>query len=194
MMKNKSILALVVALCLVLSGYAVMEAQTIRQNFEWVIAKRITVTLNGITVQRGGVTVTDGGITVEDDGLTLTDDDLTVTSGDITVTAGDVTLADGDLTLSDNLYLMAQPVITVTTFFTPTGRYQPVTATAARGVTVTVGAEGMVVTITNVGTNTITITDTGTLIMAGNLALGQYDNLTLRSDGTRWIELGRSNN
>lgn len=187
MMKNKSVLALVVTLCIFLSGYAVMEAQTIRQNFEWVIAKRITVTLNGITVQRGGVTVTDGGITVEDD-------DVTVTSGDITVTDGDVTVVDGDLTLSDNLFLTAQPVITVTTFFTPTGRYQPVTATAARGVTMTVGAEGMVVTITNVGTNTITITDTAPLIMAGNLALGQYDNLTLRSDGTRWIEMGRSNN
>ena len=49
-------------------------------------------------------------------------------------------------------------------------------------------------TITNIGTNTITITDTAPLIMAGNLALGQYDNLTLRSDGTRWIEMGRSNN
>lgn len=193
-MKNKTIWSVVLALTLLLTGYAALNAQNIRQNFEWIIAKRITVSLNGITVQRGGVTVTDGGITVADDGLTLTDDDLTVTSGDITVTAGDVTLVDGDLTLSDNLYLVAQPVITVTTFFTPTGRYQPVTATAARGVTVTVGAEGMVTTITNVGTNTITITDTGTLIMAGNLALGQYDNLTLRSDGTRWIELGRSNN
>ena len=193
-MKNKTIWSVVLALTLLLTGYAALNAQNIRQNFEWIIAKRITVSLNGITVQRGGVTVTDGGITVADDGLTLTDDDLTVTSGDITVTAGDVTLVDGDLTLSDNLYLVAQPVITVTTFFTPTGRYQPVTATAARGVTVTVGAEGMVTTITNVGTNNITITDTGTLIMAGNLALGQYDNLTLRSDGTRWIELGRSNN
>ena len=193
-MKNKTIWSVVLALTLLLTGYAALNAQNIRQNFEWIIAKRITVSLNGITVQRGGVTVTDGGITVADDGLTLTDDDLTVTSGDITVTAGDVTLVDGDLTLSDNLYLVAQPVITVTTFFTPTGRYQPVTATAARGVTVTVGAEGMVTTITNVGTNTITITDTGTLIMAPNLALGQYDNLTLRSDGTRWIELGRSNN
>lgn len=200
-MKNKTIWSVVLALTLLLTGYAALNAQNIRQNFEWIIAKRITVTLNGITVQRGGVTVTDGGITVADDGLTLTDDDLTVTSGDITVTsgditvtAGDVTLADGDLTLSDNLYLVAQPVITVTGTFTPLGRYQPVIAESAVGVTMTVGAEGMVTTITNIGTDVITITDTGTLIMAGNLALGQYDNLTLRSDGTRWIELGRSNN
>lgn len=186
-MKNKSLFALLFALLLFLSGYVVMEAQTIRQNFEWVIAKRITVTLNGITVQRGGVTVTDGGVT-------LTDDDLTVTSGDLTVTEGDVTVAAGDLTLSDNLFLTAQPVITVTTFFTPTGRYQPITATAARGVTVTVGAEGMVTTITNVSTNTITITDTGTLKLSGNAALGQYDNITLYSDGTNWIEVGQVDN
>jgi len=73
-MKNKSFLALLFTLALFLSGYAVMEAQTIRQNFEWAIAKRITVTLNGITVQRGGVTVTDGGITVEDDDVTLRSD------------------------------------------------------------------------------------------------------------------------
>jgi len=193
-MKNRFFLTLAVFLILFLSSTAVLHGQNIRQNFEWIIAKRVTVTLNGITVQRGGVTVTDGGITVADDGLTLTDDDLTVTSGDVTVTVGDVTLADGDLTLSDNLFLVAQPVITVTTFFTPTGRYQPVLTTITRGVTITVGAEGMVTTITNVSTPTLTITDTGTLIMAGNLALGQYDNLTLRSDGTRWIELGRSNN
>lgn len=191
-MKNKTIWSVVLALTLLLTGYAALNAQNIRQNFEWIIAKRITVTLNGITVQRGGVTVTDGGITVTDDGLTLTDDDLTVTSGDITVTAGDVTLADGDLTLSDNLYLVAQPVITVTTFFTPTGRYQPVLTTVTRGVTITVGAEGMVTTITNVSTPTLTITDTDAL--SGNMELGQYDNLTLRSDGTRWIELARSNN
>lgn len=201
MLKNKSVAALLFTLALFLSGYAVMEAQTIKQNFEWIIAKRITVSLNGITVQRGGITVTDGGVTLTDDDLTVTSGDLTITEGDVTVAAGDVllaagdlTLSEGDLTLSDNLYLTAQPVITVTGTFTPTGRYQPVIAGGAVGVTMTVGAEGMVTTITNIGTSVITITDTGTLKLSGNAALGQYDNITLRSDGTNWIEVGQTDN
>ena len=50
----------------------------------------------------------------------------------------------------------------------------------------TVGSDGM--------TNTITITDTGTLKLSGNAALGQYDTITLWSDGTNWIEISETNN
>lgn len=185
-MKNRAIWSVVLALALTLTGYVALEAQTIKQNFEWIIAKRITVSLNGITVQRGGVTVTDGGITVADD-------DVTVTDG---VTADDVTVAD-DLTTAD-LYLTQQSSQTIIYggTITPTGAYHQITATAARGTSsvAVVGKAGRVVTLINVGSNTITLTDTGTLKLAGNAALGQYDNITLLNDGTNWIQVSKADN
>jgi hypothetical protein len=42
--------------------------------------------------------------------------------------------------------------------------------------------------------DTITLTDTGTLKLSGNAALGQYDNITLMSDGANWVELSETNN
>ena len=171
-MKNKSLLALLFTLALFLSGYAVMEAQTIKQNFEWIVAKRITVTLNGITVQRGGVTVTDG------------------------VTAADITASD-DLTTLD-LYLTQTSVQTITVggTITPTGSYHQITASAARGTSSVSGVStaGRVLTLVNIGSNTITLTDTGTLKLAGNAALGQYDSITLLSDGTNWIQVSKADN
>jgi len=185
-MKNKTIWSVVLALTLLLTGYAALNAQTIKQNFEWVIAKRITVTLNGITVQRGGVTVTDGGITVEDD-------DVTVTEG---ITAADVTVSD-DLTTVD-LYATQQSTqtITATGGITPTGAYHQITAAAARGTSSVAGVStaGRIVTLVNVGSNTITLTDTGTLKLGGNAALGQYDSITLLSDGTNWIQVSKADN
>lgn len=185
-MKNKSVLALLVALCLFLSGYAAMNAQTIKQNFEWVIAKRITVTLNGITVQRGGVTVTDGGITVEDD-------DVTVTEG---VTAADVTVSDDLTTLDLYATQSTSQTIAATGGITPTGAYHQITAAAARGTSSVAGVStaGRIVTLVNVGSNTITLTDTGTLKLGGNAALGQYDSITLLSDGTNWIQVSKADN
>ena len=53
---------------------------------------------------------------------------------------------------------------------------------------------GRVIVLVNVGSNTITLTDTGTLKLSGNAALGQYDNITLMSDGTNWVELSETNN
>jgi len=45
-----------------------------------------------------------------------------------------------------------------------------------------------------VGSNTITLTDTGTLKLGGNAALGQYDSITLLSDGTNWIQVSKADN
>lgn len=172
MMKNKSVLALLFTVALFLSGYAVMEAQTIKQNFEWVIAKRLTVTQGGVTVQKGTVAVTEG------------------------VTADDVTVADD--TATADLYLTKQSTQTITAggTITPTGAYHQITATAARGTSSVAGvnAAGRVVTLVNVGSSTITLTDTGTLKLGGNAVLGQFDSLTLLSDGTNWIELSKSDN
>lgn len=171
-MKHKSAVALLLTLVLFLSGYAVMEAQTIKQNFEWVIAKRLTVTSSGITVQNGNVAVTQG------------------------VTANDVTAAD-DTTTAD-LYLTQQVSQTIGFggTITPTGAYHQITATAARGTSSVSGVAtaGRVVTLINIGSNTITLTDTGTLKLSGNAVLGQYDSLVLLSDGTNWIQLSKTDN
>ena len=53
---------------------------------------------------------------------------------------------------------------------------------------------GSVIVLWNTANTTITITDTGHLVLAGNAALGQYDTLMLMYDGARWVELSRSNN
>jgi hypothetical protein len=53
---------------------------------------------------------------------------------------------------------------------------------------------GMFLWLTNVSTPTLTITDTGTTMLSGNLALGQYDTLLLRFDGTNWLQVSTSNN
>ena len=46
----------------------------------------------------------------------------------------------------------------------------------------------------NNSNTTITISDTGTLKLSGNIALGQYDTLVLISDGTNWVQLATTNN
>ena len=46
----------------------------------------------------------------------------------------------------------------------------------------------------NTANQTITITDTGNIVLAGNAALGQYDSLTLLGDGTRCIQVSKADN
>ena len=72
--------------------------------------------------------------------------------------------------------------------------FQQISAAATAGVTVTTLAKGTELTLLNMGSNTITISDTGTTMLESNAALGQYDTLTLISDGTNMVELARSNN
>jgi hypothetical protein len=128
------------------------------------------------------------------------DDDLTVAdqatvSNDLTVT--DDTAVGDDLTVSGDMTLAQQTALTigVAGTITPVGAYTQITAAAARGTSsITAGSAGDVVVIVNVGSNTITLTDTGTLLLAGNVALGQYDSVTLLSDGTNWVQIGTSNN
>ncbi len=45
-----------------------------------------------------------------------------------------------------------------------------------------------------VGAQTITISDTGTLKLTGDLALGTADTLRLLSDGTNWYQISTANN
>jgi hypothetical protein len=78
---------------------------------------------------------------------------------------------------------------------TPTGTYQPIASAGNIGTSsVAVLAAGTVVNIINTSNVTINFTDTGTLMLSGDAALGQYDTLTLWSDGTNMIEIAQTNN
>ena len=88
--------------------------------------------------------------------------------------------------------------ITVTqgmTDFVPLGSVQPIKAASAVSFTGIGGLKaGRVLVLFNEGDQTITITDTTTTMLSGNLALAQYDSVALISDGTNWIQLSTSNN
>lgn len=99
--------------------------------------------------------------------------------------------------LNGPLRALPQATITVSnnSIITPTGMYQPLTASAAAGTSsIAAAAAGTIVIFENLSTNTITLTDTGTLLLAGNAVLGQYDTLALISDGTNWIQVSKSDN
>lgn len=81
--------------------------------------------------------------------------------------------------------------------FTPTGTFQPITAAGAvsfSGDDLTVRPEGSILILVNVGSNTITITETTNIKSAGNIALGAADSATLISDGSDWYQIAASNN
>jgi hypothetical protein len=83
--------------------------------------------------------------------------------------------------------------------WTPASSYCEATCNDSDGCTVTVSetgaTEGHQVEIINVSANAITISDSsGVTELDGNWAGGQYDSLTLRYIGDRWVESGRSDN
>jgi hypothetical protein len=151
-----------------------------RSNFGWIVATRLTIDPFGLEV--------DGDTTLAD--VTAADVAADAVTADA-VTASEV-VVDGDLILA------AQTAISVTNgmTLTPTGSYQLLTSAAASRAfgAITAADAGTVLTLVNTVNQTITITDTGTLKLSGNAALGQYDSITLISDGTNWIELNESDN
>lgn len=172
-----AILALLVVLALALPfGPASLEAQTGnrgRNNFDWIIARRINITPLGLTV-------------AGDTSLTT----MTVTTG--TVTA----LTATDATLTSDLVLSAQTVLTVTNggAIVPTGAVQVLASSGTVTPTITIPAAGKSVCFYNRSSTTINFADTGNQVLAGAFAMGQYDVLCGWSDGTRFIETKRSNN
>lgn len=88
--------------------------------------------------------------------------------------------------------------VTMNGWLTPTGTYQRIRnesgAVSTSGAKIAVKQAGTILTLVNVGANTITFTETGTLVSAGNIALGANDSATLISDGTNWTQIGASNN
>jgi len=167
-------MAVMVMLLLVVTPAA---AQTIRQNFEWIVAKRITVNTSGIAVTGGDVAVTAG-----------------VTAADVTA-SDDVGVGD-DLTVAGDMILTApvRTVIANQATLVPISANVPISSAGAVGITsITCGA-GKLYRVINVGSQNILITDTLTMKLTANYTLGALDNITLMGDGTNCIELARANN
>jgi hypothetical protein len=178
---RKLIAALLVASILVTAFAVTVDAQTFYQRFENVWAKTLrstgAATIGGAATVGGALAVTGNTSTA---GLTA--------SGDSAL-GGSVTL--GDFTgfeYSGNLAVLDGGPLT------PVRTFQQISAAGAAGMTVTTTSRGTIVTIVNMGSNAVTITDTGTTMLGSNAALGQYDTLTLISDGTNMIEVARANN
>ncbi len=111
--------------------------------------------------------------------------------------SGGLTVAGGNFTTAAFTTNAKQDAVTVTngSTITPTGTYQPIQSAGAVGTSsIATGTAGTVLVLVNAVAQTITLTDTGTLMLSANLALGQYDSVTLISDGTNWIQLATSNN
>lgn len=162
--KLTAVLAACLAVLLLLGELAVPSAAQSVARFGTVSALKLIVS-NGATV----------------DDLTTTDD----------ATVGDDATISGDLTLGQQ----TAATITQAGTLTPAGSYQQITAAGAVSFgSITAGTAGDLLTLINVGSNTITISDTGTLKLAGNAALGQYDTIVLLSDGTNWVQLSKADN
>jgi hypothetical protein len=113
------------------------------------------------------------------------------------VVAGTSLAAGTSNTVGTFLVLTPAARITVTQNSTinPTGSYQPLGAAAGTSTaTITIKPAGTLLRLINETTQTITISDTSTIMLTGDIALGQYDTLTLMSDGTNWVEIASSNN
>jgi hypothetical protein len=128
-----------------------------------------------------------------DDDVTVTDQlsSADVTSSDDVVVGDDLTVTD-DATLQSDLTFTKQTRIVVTdgSTITPLGSYQPISSTATTGTSsITAGTAGDYLILVNVGSSTITLTDTGTLKLSGNAALANNDVIVLLADGTNWLQV-----
>lgn len=171
-------LAVLVALVLLAGNLQAQTGNRGRSNFDWIVARRITITPLGLSVA-GDTTLADA--TADD----VTADDVTVT----TLTAADVTVSSG-------LTLTAQTAISVTNgaVITPTGALQVLESAGTVTPTLAIPNAGVTICLYNRTNTTINLADTGNQVLAGAFAMGQYDALCGWSDGTRFVELSRSNN
>jgi hypothetical protein len=114
------------------------------------------------------------------------------------VTAGTAITAGTGLNVGTTVKFTPAAATTVTDTYTlnVTAAVMPLTSSAEVTVTtITAATAGNQVLLINQGSNTVNLFDnSGTLRLTGDFAMGQYDTLLLYSDGTRWLEVARSNN
>lgn len=80
---------------------------------------------------------------------------------------------------------------------TPTGSNLNLTSAGAVGTRLIVTStvpDGTWLFIQNVGSNTITLTDTAPLVLGGNAALGANDTLVLRLRNGSWVQFSKTDN
>ena len=91
---------------------------------------------------------------------------------------------------------VATSITASTTEITPTGTFQPLSATAM--VTPTLATSGYqtgtLLILQNTVTYTIVVEDTGSAKLSDDWTANQYDTLGLQFDGTNWVEIFRSSN
>ena len=187
----KGLWALVLAIILIVGLAIGTSADLGKVYLGWINATRLTV--SDTTTLTGAVT-TAGDVVVGDD-LTVSDG-LAVTGDQSLTGALGVT---GNTTLAGELKFTAPNVITVTANSTiATAGYTSIKLAAAGTVgTATItgcSTAGKVTILRNTTNQTITITDTSTIMLAGNAALGQYDTLTLLGDGTNCLQISKADN
>lgn len=102
----------------------------------------------------------------------------------------------GDLTSAGAHYGVTSTVAAVlaSTPYAPVRPMNPISIATAGTVPLTIPSAGWYGCITNVGTEVITIADSGAQMLTAAAALGQYDVLCGDSDGTNFIERSRANN
>lgn len=108
---------------------------------------------------------------------------------------GDASI-NSDIILQGFLRLDGEALaVTQDGIITPTNSYVELTAAGdvSTGV-IASGTEGDLLFLVNTANQTITISDTGTLKLSGDLALAQYDSAVLIFEGTNWIQLSETNN
>lgn len=180
---RKLFAALLVA-CVLVSVFALsVDAQSTWQRFNnvWVNALRVSgnESVSGTLGVTGATTV--GGALGVTGASTLTG----ATSVGAGLTVGTFIAS----TVANTLTVVADGTVTAT------GTLQPLTAAGGVGTSnVVVLPNGTIVTFLNVGSNTITFTDTGTLVLSGNAALGAGDSVTLQSNGVNMYQIAASNN
>lgn len=116
-----------------------------------------------------------------------------------TISASRDVYAGGNVQLDGFLTLVPATALTVTNnaLITPSTTLMPLVAAASVGLSgtnIAVMDAGTLLVLHNTGSNTITFTETGTLISAGNIVLGPEDTAILGSDGANWVQLSGSNN
>ncbi len=187
---RKAIAALVVACLLVGVLFVGVNAQTYWQRFDNVIVKSLDVL--GTSTLEGATTI--GGATSIAGALTGTSANFTSgISTDSSVVAYGAASVGTFLSMTPG----AVQVVSNGSTLTPVASYQPISSTAAAGTSdIAAKAAGTLLRLVNVGSQTITFTDTGTLYLSGDIALGANDSLLLMSKGVGegWIMVGTSNN
>lgn len=172
--------ALALAGALVVPAVAGVLSQT-DYRFSFPFGIRTNNTGASLFVRQDG----SGSIATFRDGAT---DEFTIDQSEVT--------SLNPLTLNSHLkFGTAAPAAVVTgTAVAPAAVLQPITMATAGTVPITVPSAGRVVCMWNTGTQGVTVADNSTQQLAGAMTLGQYDVLCGISDGTRFIEITRSNN